>query len=148
MTAACPTAFTTAWADWASRLSRKQELQQHATSRARHLVFAACAGRGAVAPPSFEGTPTAASKPRPGRAPFNVYARAYQNNAALLKDAVRGVGGVTDYHGQLLEFAVRMLLDASSPSNYLAANPEAALTRKSKGRTCAVSSTDRGLSAR
>ena len=45
------------------------------------------------------------------------------------------VGGVTDYHGQLLEFAVRMLLDASSPSNYLAANPELlALTQAEQGQ--------------
>ena len=49
--------------------------------------------------------------------------------------AVHEVGGVTDYHTQLLEFAVRMLLDATSPSNYLASNPELlALTRAEQGQ--------------
>ncbi len=67
--------------------------------------------------------------------PFNVYARAYQNNAALMNDAVRDVDGVTDYHAQLVEFAVRMLLDASSPANYLASNPEVlALTQAEQGQ--------------
>ena len=56
--------------------------------------------------------------------PFNVYARAYENNAALLREAVQGVGGVSEYHEQLVEFSVRMLLDSSSPSNFLATNPE------------------------
>jgi polyhydroxyalkanoate synthase subunit PhaC len=53
-----------------------------------------------------------------------VLARAYQNNAALLQETVRGVGGVTDYHAQLLDFALRLMVDASSPSNYLPTNPE------------------------
>src|SRR5690606_12831106 len=67
--------------------------------------------------------------------PFNVYARAYQNNAALMRSAVGGVRGVTEYHAQLMEFAVGMLLDASSPSNYLASNPELlALTQAERGQ--------------
>ena len=40
----------------------------------------------------------------------------YQNNVALLKGALADVDGVTEYHTQLLDFAVRMLLDATSPS--------------------------------
>ena len=52
-----------------------------------------------------------------------------------IQNAVRDVGGVTDYHGQLIEFAVRLLLDASSPSNYLASNPELlALTQSEQGQ--------------
>jgi polyhydroxyalkanoate synthase len=48
---------------------------------------------------------------------------------------VRDVDGVTEYHEQLLEFALRMLLDASAPSNFLAANPEVlALTKAEKGQ--------------
>ena len=45
------------------------------------------------------------------------------------------VGGVTDYHAQLLEFALRMMLDASSPSNWLVSNPELlAQTRDEQGQ--------------
>ena len=52
-----------------------------------------------------------------------------------MKEAVTDVGGVNDYHAQLLGFAVRMLLDASSPTNYLASNPELlALTASEKGQ--------------
>jgi polyhydroxyalkanoate synthase subunit PhaC len=138
-----PTAFTTAWADWAMHLAlspaRQQALQQDALQRAQDTwTFALRALAGAPVSPS-EGL-AADADPRFkaqdwSQFPFNVYARAYQNNAALLKDAVREVGGVTDYHGQLLEFAVRMLLDASSPSNYLAANPELlALTQAEQGQ--------------
>jgi len=92
---------------------------------------------GAMSPASdFEGEPDRRFE---GEAwtkfPFNVYARAYQNNMSLMHEAVRDVSGVTDYHGQLLEFAVRMLLDASSPSNYLASNPELlALTQAEQGQ--------------
>ena len=52
-----------------------------------------------------------------------------------MQGAVRDVGGVTDYHTQLIEFAVRLLLDASSPSNCLASNPELlALTQSEQGQ--------------
>ena len=138
-----PTAFTTAWADWAMHLAlspaKQRELQQHALERAQDTwAFALRALTGAPMAPSdsFEG---AADRRFEGEAwsqfPFNVYARAYQNNLTLMHEAIRDVGGVTDYHGQLLEFAVRMLLDASSPSNCLATNPEVlALTQAEQGQ--------------
>ena len=141
-----PTAFTTAWADWAMHLAlspaRQKELREEALARAQDTWAFALGALG--------GTPVAPSKNMGGgadrrfageawsRFPFNVYARAYQNTVALMKDAVSDVGGVTEYHAQLLEFAVRMLLDASSPSNYLASNPELlALTESQKGQNLA-----------
>ncbi|MEZ5729451.1 MAG: hypothetical protein R3E48_16530 [Burkholderiaceae bacterium] len=67
--------------------------------------------------------------------PFNVYARGHKNVEGMLNDAVTDVGGVTEYHEKLLEFAVRMLLDGTSPSNFLASNPELlALTRNEEGQ--------------
>jgi polyhydroxyalkanoate synthase len=52
-----------------------------------------------------------------------------------MKQAVSEVGGVDDYNSQLLGFAVRMVLDATSPTNYLASNPELlALTASEKGQ--------------
>ncbi|MDE1948797.1 MAG: polyhydroxyalkanoic acid synthase [Burkholderiales bacterium] len=138
-----PTAFTAAWADWAMHMAlspgKRAELQQHALDRAQDTwLFALRALMGQAAAPSdrFDGT----ADPRFAAAnwtqfPFNVIARAYQNGAALLNEAVSDVGGVNDYHAQLLEFAVRMALDASSPSNYLASNPELlALTESESGQ--------------
>jgi len=138
-----PTAFTTAWADWAMHLAlspaKQRELQQHAMERAQDTsAFALRALAGAPVSPaeSFAGDPDRRFDAQDWmQFPFNVYARAYQNNMALMNEAVRDVGGVTDYHAQLLEFAVRMLLDATSPSNYLASNPELlALTRSEQGQ--------------
>ncbi len=138
-----PTAFTTAFADWVTHLAlspaKRRELQSDAMQRATDTwMFALRALAGAPVAPS-EGLQGDADRrfdaPVWNQFPFNVYARAYQNNQALMKDAVRGVSGVTDYHAQLMEFAVRMLLDAASPSNYLASNPELlALTQKEQGQ--------------
>lgn len=141
-----PTAFTTAWADWAMHLSqsptRLSALQSEALARAGDTWgFALRALSGAPLQPAegFDGEPDRRFADAGwAQFPFNVYARAYQNTAALLKDTVHDVGGVTEYHEQLLEFAVRMLLDASSPANYLASNPELlALTKAEQGANLA-----------
>jgi len=141
-----PTAFTTAWADWAMHLAlapaKQRELQQDLLVRAQDTwAFALRALAGAPVSPA-EGLDGDADRRFMAedwsQFPFNVYARAYQNSVALLKDAVRNVEGVTEYHDQLLEFALRMLLDASSPSNFLATNPELlALTQAEKGQNLA-----------
>ncbi len=138
-----PTAFTTAWADWAMHLaqspSRLQQLQQEAAQRAQDTwAFALRAMAGQPVAPS-EGLEGTADRRFEGadwtRFPFNVYARAYQNSAALMQQTVSDVDGVTDYHAQLMGFAVRMLLDTSSPANWLASNPEVlALTQAEKGQ--------------
>jgi len=138
-----PTAFTTAWADWAMHLAlspaKRRELQRDAMVRAQDTwMFALRALLGASVSPAdgLAGDPDRRFDAEAwSKFPFNVYARAYQNNLALMNDAVRDVSGVTDYHAQLIEFAVRMLLDATSPSNYLASNPELlALTQAEKGQ--------------
>ncbi|HOM12886.1 MAG TPA: alpha/beta fold hydrolase [Rubrivivax sp.] len=138
-----PTAFANAWADWASHLAlapaRQGELQREAMQRAHDTwAFTLRALSGAPAAPAegLNGEADARfASPQWMRFPFNVFARAYQNNKALLQSAVRDVDGVTDYHAHLVEFALRMLLDASSPSNYLGSNPELlALTRQEHGQ--------------
>ena len=138
-----PTAFTTAWGDWAMHLAmspaKQAELRLHATERAHDTwAFALRALGGSPVRPaeSFQGNPDRRFEAEAwAQFPFNVYARAYQNNLALMNEAVRDVGGVTDYHAQLLEFALRTLLDATSPSNYLASNPELlAQTRSEQGQ--------------
>ncbi len=141
-----PTAFTTAWADWAMHLAlapaKQRELQQHVVERTQDTwAFALRALAGVPVSPT-EGLNGDAdrrfSAENWSQFPFNVYARAFQNSVALLNDAVRDVDGVTEYHDQLLEFAVRMLLDATSPSNFLASNPELlALTQSEQGQNLA-----------
>ncbi len=138
-----PTAFTSAWADWAMHLAmapaKQIELQQQALARASDtwsFALRAMSGQpmdpaaGADAPPDrrFAGEEWQ-------KFPFNVYARAYKNLEGALAETVEDVPGLTEYHEQLLEFAIRMLLDGSSPSNFLASNPEVlALTREEAGQ--------------
>jgi polyhydroxyalkanoate synthase len=138
-----PTAFTTAWADWAMHLAlapaKRRELQRHAMERLSDTWTFALRALAAQPVSPAEGLNGDADRRFAGEAwsqfPFNVLARAYQNNTALLKDAVRDVDGVTEYHGQLLEFALRMMLDAASPSNTLATNPELlSLTAAEQGK--------------
>ena len=138
-----PTAFTSAWADWAMHLAlapaKQREMQQLVIERAQDTwAFALRAMTGAPVSPSdgFAGGPDRRFETADwSQFPFNVYARTYQNIGALLKDVVRDVDGVTEYHDQLLEFAVRMLVDATSPSNFLASNPELlAQTQEEQGR--------------
>ena len=86
------------------------------------------AAPGAVSDPRF-------ADPAWSQFPFNVYARAFQNAATLMKEAVGGVDGVSDYSEKMLDFAVRILLDASSPANFLGTNPQLlALTHSEKGQ--------------
>ncbi len=141
-----PTAFSTAWADWLMHLAlspaRRHALREDLATRASDtwaFALRAMSGQPVAPDDRMEGTP---DRRFTGSAwsqwPFNVYARAYMNNAALMQGAVRDVDGVTDYHTQLIEFAVRMLLDAGSPSNYLGANPELlALTQAEQGQNLA-----------
>jgi polyhydroxyalkanoate synthase len=138
-----PTAFSTAWADWSMHLAlspaKRQELQQQLLDRAQDTWAFALRAMGGQPLPPGEGLQGSADR-RFGAAdwsqfPFNVYARAYQNGAAWVRQAVSDVDGVTEYHAQLMEFAARMLLDATSPANYLASNPEVqALTQAEHGQ--------------
>jgi polyhydroxyalkanoate synthase len=141
-----PTSFTTAWADWVMHLAlspaKQMELQQQLLERAQDtwsFALRALAGQPVAPSEGLEGQADRRfAAPDWNQFPFNVYARAYQNSAALMNHAVHDVDGVTDYHAQLMEFAVRMLLDASSPANYLASNPEVlALTQAEQGQNLA-----------
>ena len=138
-----PTAFTTAWADWAMHLmqapARQAELQQQAAQLAQDTWAFALRALGGDAGAPNDGLGERADRRFAGEAwsqfPFNVMARAYQNGATLVNGSTRDVDGVTEYHQQLLAFAARLALDAASPSNHLASNPELlALTQKEQGQ--------------
>jgi polyhydroxyalkanoate synthase len=127
-----PTSFATAWADWAMQLAaspgRQLELQQEALTRAvDNLNFAARAAREGQLSPS-EGlngdSDGRFASPAWQQYPFNVYARAYQNGAAWLQQLPNDIDGLRHYHSELIDFTVRQWLEALSPSNFLATNPE------------------------
>jgi polyhydroxyalkanoate synthase len=138
-----PTAYMTAWFDWANHFMRapakQMEVQQDAWKRAvDNVTFAAKAATGAPLSPA-EGLNGDADKRFADEAwnqfPFNVFARIYQNGAAWARQSVKGVDGVTHYHSDLVDFSVRQGLEASTPSNYLPTNPELlALTRSENGQ--------------
>jgi polyhydroxyalkanoate synthase len=138
-----PTSFATAWTDWALQLAaspgRQQELQQDALTRAAdNLNFATRAASGERVSPA-EGLNGEGDARFTGDAwsqyPYNVWARAFQNGAAWLRQLPQEVDGLRPYHSDLVDFTVRQWLDALAPSNFLATNPELQeLTRAEGGQ--------------
>lgn len=137
-----PNAYTSAWVDWslhlASSPARQLELAQQALQRAADAWSFAARAMSGQPLPANDGL--AGADPRFGseawsQFPFNVYARVYQQAAGLAREAVRDVDGVSSYHADLLDFAVRQVVDAASPANNLATSPELqALTREEMGQ--------------
>jgi polyhydroxyalkanoate synthase len=121
-----PTAFASAFGDWAMHLAqapaKQNELQQLALKQAQDTwTFALRALSGeSLSPADGAGAPADRRFQADdwSRFPFNVYARAYQNNVALMKAAVTDVSGVSDYHEHLVEFALRMRRSSRSASRW------------------------------
>ncbi len=138
-----PTAYATAWADWAMQLAsspgRQLELGADAMRRAAdNLQFAQRAAGGEKLSPT-EGLNGEADARFATDAwqqyPFNVFARVYQNGAAWLRTLPADVDGLRQYHRELVDFTVRQWLDALAPANFLATNPELLeLTRAEGGQ--------------
>ncbi len=127
-----PTAFTAAWSDWAMHLAqapaRRAEIRRQALLRAQDtwaFAWRAMGGQPLAPAEGFEGAP---DRRFSGEAwtkfPYNVWARAYRNQAELMKSAVQDVEGVSEDHDGLVDFSLRLMLDAVSPSNFLPSNPE------------------------
>jgi polyhydroxyalkanoate synthase len=136
-----PTAYATAWADWALQLAaspgRQWELSQDFVKRASDtLEFAGRAASGKPLAPS-EGLNGASDGRFAADAwqqyPFNVYARAFQQGAAWMKQLPTDVDGLRHYHAELIDFTVRQWCDALSPTNFLATNPELLELTKAEG---------------
>ncbi len=127
-----PTAYTTAWTDWAMQLAmspgRQMELATDAMRRAAdNFSFASRAAGGEQLSPT-EGLNGEGDKRFAGDAwqqyPFNVIARGYQHGAAWMRTLPKDVDGLRQYHGELVDFTIRQWLDALSPTNFLPTNPE------------------------
>lgn len=138
-----PTAYATAWTDWALQLAispgRQMELAADAMRRAADNLQFAGRAAGAEKLSPTEGLNGEGDGRFAGDAwqqyPFNVIARGYQNGAAWMRTLPKDVDGLRHYHGELVEFTVRQWLEALSPTNFLPTNPELQeLTRAEGGQ--------------
>jgi polyhydroxyalkanoate synthase len=123
-----PDVYVNAWWDWLLNLAKEppQQLQlaENAMAKtAETLAFAAqaAATREPLSPAAgdarFEGTAWS-------EWPFNVYAHAHRNYADWWQNALSTVPGVAPDNKRTLGFVARNALEALSPANYLATNPE------------------------
>jgi len=122
-----PDVYVNAWWDWLLNLAKEppsqvQLIQDAVAKAADSFSFALQA---AVAEPL---APAAGDDRFGGNAwahwPFNVYAHVYRNYADWWQNALSSVPGVAPTNERTLEFVARNALEAVSPANYLATNPE------------------------
>ena len=122
-----PDVYANAWWDWLFSLSKEPstqlQLMQDAMAKAAdNFAFALQAVTAEPLPPAagddrFSGDAWA-------QWPFNVYAHTYRNYADWWRKALSGVPGVAPANERTLEFVGRNALEAASPANYLATNPD------------------------
>jgi polyhydroxyalkanoate synthase len=123
-----PDVYVNAWWDWLLNLAKEppqqMQLAQDAMAKtAETLAFAAQAA--ATQQPL---SPAAGDARFGGTAwsqwPFNVYAHTYCNYADWWQNALATGPNVAPENKRTLEFVARNALEAVSPANYLATNPE------------------------
>ena len=130
-----PDVYVLAWLDWCTNLARRPstqvELAGEATQRAiDSWTFALRALSGKPLAPD-------AADPRYQDAawqqwPFNVYANTYRHVADWWRYALGAVPGVAERSARNLAFLGTNALEAASPANYLATNPELLKTTHSE----------------
>jgi polyhydroxyalkanoate synthase len=123
-----PDVYVNAWWDWLLNLAKEPpqqlKLAEDAIAKtAETLAFAAqaAATREPLSPAAgdarFEGTAWS-------QWPFNVYAQAHRNYADWWQNALAAFPKVAPENKRTLDFMARNALEALSPANYLATNPE------------------------
>jgi polyhydroxyalkanoate synthase subunit PhaC len=132
-----PEVYVDAWWDWYLNLAKEPatqlEIVQDAMTKAVDTwTFAMRAATG-------QSLPAAEGDARYGgeawaKWPFSVYAHSYRNYADWVRKACSNVPGVAPENERTLDFVARNALEAISPANYLATNPELLdLTRAEAG---------------
>jgi len=127
-----PASLGLAYADWAFHLAASpgkwQQLGEKAARKAVRLAtYAGEASSDPASPYCIEPLPQdhrfRAEAWR--RWPFNVIHQAFLLNQQWWHSATTGIGGVSAHHERVVSFVTRQLLDAVSPANFIATNPEA-----------------------
>jgi polyhydroxyalkanoate synthase len=135
-----PTSLGLAYADWAFHLAvspgKWQQLVEKAVRKAVRLaIYAAQACSDPDCPCCIEPLPqdhrfrTEAWQ----RWPFNLIYQGFLLNQQWWHNVTTGIGGVSAHHEQVVSFVTRQLLDAVSPVNFIATNPEALETTIREG---------------
>ena len=112
-----------AWFDWISHLAlspgKQMELCWKAASALQHVgnALTAAAAEAPKAGPRFADEAWRAW-------PYAVLHQSHLACQAWWHDATTGVRGVSAHHELLMQAKVRQLLEAASPANFLATNPE------------------------
>lgn len=128
-----PASLAEAFGDWAIHLAispgKQAQLVQKAVRKAVRLWLHGCdcaaASGGAAAPciaplpqdRRFVGAPWQT-------APYNMIYQSFLLTQQWWHNATTGVPGVSRHHEAVVSFVARQLLDVTSPSNFLATNPE------------------------
>jgi polyhydroxyalkanoate synthase len=124
------TSLSAAYANWFIHLlgspGKQQQLVEKAWRKQALLTsWATTAARGPC-PPCIEPLPQDRrfTSPEWKRWPYNYIYQSFLLGQQWWHVATTGVAGVSPHHEQVIEFATRQLLDAFSPANYVATNPE------------------------
>jgi polyhydroxyalkanoate synthase subunit PhaC len=122
-----PDVYVLAWLDWCLNLSTRPATQLElakdaATKAVDNWTFALRALQGEPLPPAPGDARFAADAWQ--HWPFNVYAHAHRSMTDWWQSAWSSVPGVASANQRNVEFIGRNVLEAASPTNYLATNPE------------------------
>jgi polyhydroxyalkanoate synthase len=119
--------YAQAWWDWYLNIAQTPE-KQSAIARtafdglADNFAFAMRASTGQPVAPAADDKRFASEAWN--QWPFNVLARGYVNWEHAVQQATSNLPGLSQRSGDLVAFASRQVLEATSPANYLLANPE------------------------
>lgn len=137
-----PAALSAAWSDWAVHLATSPGKQARLVEKAmrKSIRLQQYALRSALSGGSSEACidplrqDRRFSSPEWQVPPFNVLHQSFLLQQQWWWNATTGVRGVTKQHERVVEFVARQLLDMTSPTNFIATNPEVlARTAKTGG---------------
>lgn len=121
-----PIALGLAAADWALHLAASPGKQMTLAQKAVELSTGAMQRSVAAAAPGAASAPEKDARfkdPAWGQWPFTAIKEGYKAGDAWWREAAK-VDGMTRHHGHMVDFFTRQWMDALSPSNWAATNPE------------------------